>query len=63
MTKKCGFGMLCPVLKSVGVHTKCMDDKKPAKRVAAKKVAAKKTVKKTVKAPTKKAKKVTRRKK
>ena len=62
MTRKCGFGMLCPVLKAVGVHVKCVDDKKPVKKVAAKKTTAKKTVAKKA-APKKTAKKVTKRKK
>lgn len=60
MTRKCGFGMLCPVLKAVGVHVKCMDDRKPVKKVAAKKATAKKAVRAASK---KTAKKATKRKK
>lgn len=62
MTRKCGFGMLCPVLKAVGVHAKCADDRKPAKRTVAKKATVKKTVAKKA-ASKKTAKKVTKRKK
>lgn len=48
MKKQCGFGMLCPVFKAVGIHGKCMDDKKPVKSTV------KKAVKKAKKSSSKK---------
>lgn len=50
--KKCGFGPACKFMKAIGLHEKCVDDRKPVKS------AAKKTAKKS--ASVKKAKKSTR---